>query len=62
MFCQGSGTGLVPLEESVKCFIIQTGKVHLSTNQMQAVGPSTQYKVCNSLYGEEEGLHTLSGA
>eukprot|EP00957_Ditylum_brightwellii_P039426 2982998-Ditylum_brightwellii.AAC.1 len=33
------------MEESVKCVVLQTSKIRLSANQMQAIGPENR-KIC----------------
>eukprot|EP00957_Ditylum_brightwellii_P146074 11122702-Ditylum_brightwellii.AAC.1 len=50
------------MEEAVKCVVLQTGIMHLSANQTQAMRLSTSYMICNSLLRGEEGLHLVSGA
>eukprot|EP00957_Ditylum_brightwellii_P060529 4595950-Ditylum_brightwellii.AAC.1 len=61
-FTKALDVGLEPVEESVKCVVLQTSKMCLSANQMQAVGPSTQCTICNCLVREQEELHMLSGS
>eukprot|EP00957_Ditylum_brightwellii_P057849 4386868-Ditylum_brightwellii.AAC.1 len=50
------------MEESAKCVVLCSCKMHLSANQTQAIGLDTSYMINNSLLGGEERLHTLSGA
>eukprot|EP00957_Ditylum_brightwellii_P029495 2229318-Ditylum_brightwellii.AAC.1 len=45
-------TGSVPMEDSVKCVALETGKIYLSANQMYTVGLGTQCMICNCLIGE----------
>eukprot|EP00957_Ditylum_brightwellii_P111369 8494381-Ditylum_brightwellii.AAC.1 len=62
-FNKAVDAGFVPMEESVKCVVLQTSIMHLSANQTQVMGYSKSCMIFKPLLlGGGEGQHIPSGA